>query len=171
MSRSFLIAVTMLAALVAPAAGAEVPAQYRGLWCDGSKGYYRCQEATSEYRQAAQRHNALVRDGLPCWRGILSGSPRLGRAHTREGRPWYGKHESPSSLDAVPKGINPKEQRGAGYCEAAAAVCPLADLQRKAPETETDARMRSRRVSLLRGRAQPLGSVGASDQRLMDFTA
>jgi hypothetical protein len=48
MSRSFLIAVTMLAALVAPAAGAEVPAQYRGLWCDGSKGYYRCREATSE---------------------------------------------------------------------------------------------------------------------------
>ena len=32
MSRSFLIAVTMLAALVAPAAGAEVPPQYRGLW-------------------------------------------------------------------------------------------------------------------------------------------
>jgi hypothetical protein len=100
---------------------------------------------------------------------ILLGGPRSRAGHTREGCPCFGKHESPSSLDAVPKGINPKEQRGAGYCEAAAAVCPLADLQRKAPETETDARMRSRRVSLLRGRAQPLGSVGASDRRLDGF--
>ena len=30
------------------AAGAEVPAQYRGLWCHDSKGYYRCRKATSE---------------------------------------------------------------------------------------------------------------------------
>jgi hypothetical protein len=34
--------------LLRSAEGAEVPAQYRGLWCDGSKGYYRCREATSE---------------------------------------------------------------------------------------------------------------------------
>ena len=52
MSRSFLIAFTMLAALVKPAAGAEVPAQYRGLWCsvlgtDGTR-YYRCRHATGE---------------------------------------------------------------------------------------------------------------------------
>jgi hypothetical protein len=35
-------------AAISPAADAEAPAQYRGLWCDGSKGYYRCRKATSE---------------------------------------------------------------------------------------------------------------------------
>ena len=41
-------ALTVLMASITAAAGAEVPAQYRGLWCDDSKGYYRCRKATSE---------------------------------------------------------------------------------------------------------------------------
>ena len=42
-------ALTVLMASIPAAAGAEVPAQYRGLWCDDSKGYYhRCRKATSE---------------------------------------------------------------------------------------------------------------------------
>ena len=41
-------ALTVLVASITAAAGAEVPAQYRGLWCNDSKGYYRCRKATSE---------------------------------------------------------------------------------------------------------------------------
>jgi hypothetical protein len=40
--------VVLLALIALGVAFADVPAQYRGLWCDGSKGYYRCREATSE---------------------------------------------------------------------------------------------------------------------------
>src|SRR5258708_6444668 len=40
----------------APAARAEVPAQYRGLWCEARDGtYYRCREATSEGYQHIHR--------------------------------------------------------------------------------------------------------------------
>ena len=38
----------ILMASITAAVAAEVPAQYRGLWCDDSKGYYRCRKATSE---------------------------------------------------------------------------------------------------------------------------
>jgi hypothetical protein len=58
--RSFIIAAAMLAVLVAPAAAAEVPSQYRGLWCDlpGSGGslYRRCRHATSEGYLDIRRH-------------------------------------------------------------------------------------------------------------------
>ena len=65
MARSFLIAVTMLAALVVPVAGAEVPAQYRGLWCEARDGtYYRCREATSEgYRHIRRDRIKLSEEG------------------------------------------------------------------------------------------------------------
>jgi hypothetical protein len=49
--RSFLIAVTMLVAFVAPVAGAEVPAQYRGQWCYAANPkqlFYRCRESNAE---------------------------------------------------------------------------------------------------------------------------
>ena len=41
-----------VAALVAPAAGAEVPAQYRGLWCDGSK----YENTTCRHRSRSNHH-------------------------------------------------------------------------------------------------------------------
>jgi hypothetical protein len=48
-TRTFYVCAALLVATPA-SAGAEVPAQYRGLWCAGSNGtrYYRCQEATGE---------------------------------------------------------------------------------------------------------------------------
>ena len=48
MTKLAIFALAVLMASVLAAAGAEVPAQYRGLWCDDSKGYYRCRKATSE---------------------------------------------------------------------------------------------------------------------------
>jgi hypothetical protein len=49
----------------APAAGAEVPAQYRGLWCEARDGaYYRCREANSEgYQHIRRDHIKLSEEG------------------------------------------------------------------------------------------------------------
>jgi hypothetical protein len=67
MSRSLLIAVTMLAALVVPVAGAEVPAQYRGLWCEARDGtYYRCREATSEASRYISRNRINITEEPDC---------------------------------------------------------------------------------------------------------
>jgi hypothetical protein len=41
-------AIVAVALAIATVARADVPTQYRGLWCGGSKGYYRCRKATSE---------------------------------------------------------------------------------------------------------------------------
>ena len=49
-------ALTVLMASITAAAGAEVPAQYRGLWCDARDGtYYRCRKATDEGYQHIRR--------------------------------------------------------------------------------------------------------------------
>jgi TonB family protein len=51
----------------APAAGAEVPAQYRGLWCEARDGtYYRCREATSEGYQHIHRDRIKLSEEGDC---------------------------------------------------------------------------------------------------------
>jgi hypothetical protein len=56
-----------LAVLVAPATGAEVPAQYRGLWCEGKQnGHYRCKVQTSEAGRYIKRHDFNITEEGDC---------------------------------------------------------------------------------------------------------
>jgi hypothetical protein len=96
-------------------------------------------------RPKEQREEAITRRRS-------SQSTRSHKLGESEGRPCRD-HERPSSQDAVPKGINPKEQR---YCGAAAAVWPLADLQRKGPDGDGQARSASWRWLASRPRRSPL---------------
>ena len=59
--------IIMLTALTTPAASAEAPAQYRGLWCGARDGtYYRCREATSEGYQHIRRDRIKVSEEGDC---------------------------------------------------------------------------------------------------------
>ncbi len=49
------------------AAGAEVPAQYRGLWCEARDGaYYRCRKATSESSRLIRRDGFNITEEPDC---------------------------------------------------------------------------------------------------------
>ena len=77
MSRSFLIAVTMLAAFVVPVAGAEVPAQYRGLWCEARDGtYYRCQVGNSDSSPDIHRNYLILTEEGRC--SVVTVTPKAG---------------------------------------------------------------------------------------------
>jgi hypothetical protein len=102
MSRSFLIAVTMLAALVAPAAGAEVPAQYRGLWCDGSKGYYRCREATSEAYLDIRRDRINLSEEGDCRITAVTSSAKGHRLRVYSPRTYSRTHRNMSICGSTP---------------------------------------------------------------------
>jgi hypothetical protein len=60
-------ALTVLMASITAAAGAEVPAQYRGLWCEARDGtYYRCREATSEAARLIRRDGFNITEEGDC---------------------------------------------------------------------------------------------------------
>ena len=60
-------ALTVLMASITAAAGAEVPAQYRGLWCDARDGtYYRCRKATDEGYQHIRRDRIKLSEEGDC---------------------------------------------------------------------------------------------------------
>jgi len=60
-------ALTVLMASITAAAGAEVPAQYRGLWCDARDGtYYRCRKATDEGYQHIRRDRIKLSEEGNC---------------------------------------------------------------------------------------------------------
>jgi hypothetical protein len=65
-----LTATIAVTTLVATAAGAEVPAQYRGLWCSvpGTAGtrYYRCRHATGEDCLAIRRDRINLTEESDC---------------------------------------------------------------------------------------------------------
>ena len=51
----------------APAADAEVPAQYRGLWCEARDGtYYRCRKATGESSRLIRRDGFNITEEPDC---------------------------------------------------------------------------------------------------------
>jgi hypothetical protein len=43
-----------------------VPTQYRGLWCDGGTGYYRCRKATSESYLDIRRNRINISEEGDC---------------------------------------------------------------------------------------------------------
>ena len=73
MKYATLLGLAILMASITAAAGAEVPAQYRGLWCEATERptsktssvtYYRCREATSEgYLQIRRDRINLSEEG------------------------------------------------------------------------------------------------------------
>src|SRR5262245_20136014 len=70
LTMKYLLATAAVLALTnAAAAGAEVPAKYRGLWCDTEKGpvyWYRCRKATSEAYQDIGRDRMKVDEENSC---------------------------------------------------------------------------------------------------------
>jgi hypothetical protein len=64
---TLLLGLAILMTSVLAAAGAEVPAQYRGLWCEARDGtYYRCREATSEGYQHIHRDRIRLSEEGDC---------------------------------------------------------------------------------------------------------
>ena len=62
-------ALTVLMASITAAAGAEVPAQYRGLWCDANRDgtiMYRCRKATDESSRLIRRDGFNITEEGDC---------------------------------------------------------------------------------------------------------
>ena len=57
----------LMASTIIAAAAAEVPAQYRGLWCEARDGtYYRCRKATSESSRLIRRDGFNITEEPDC---------------------------------------------------------------------------------------------------------
>ena len=76
---------TILAASVVPAASAEVPAQYRGLWCsapdtNGTR-YYRCRSATDEAYLDIRRNRINLTEESDCYVNVVVSIAKGHRLH------------------------------------------------------------------------------------------
>jgi hypothetical protein len=76
---TLLLGLAIVLASVATARASEVPAQYRGLWCEARDGtYYRCREATSEASRYIRRDRINVTEEPDC--RIIAVTP-MARGH------------------------------------------------------------------------------------------
>jgi hypothetical protein len=89
------------------AAGAEVPAQYRGLWCEAQDGaYYRCREATGESSRLIRRDGFNVTEEgdcrVKCCHAERQRSPASYALHGHVGRIRTGRCQSAARRSRPP---------------------------------------------------------------------
>jgi hypothetical protein len=95
-------ALTVLMASITAAAGAEVPAQYRGLWCDDSKGYYRCRKATSEAYLHIRRDRINLSEEGDCRITAVTSSAKGHRLRVYCPRTYSRTHPNMSICGSTP---------------------------------------------------------------------
>jgi hypothetical protein len=80
---------SVVAAAPAPAAGTEVPAQYRGLWCHDQRGtYYRCRVGNSDSSPDIHRNYLILTEEGRC--SVVTVTPKAGGHRLHAYSPSHG---------------------------------------------------------------------------------
>jgi hypothetical protein len=92
-----MITATLALAFISTARAAEVPKQYRGLWCEGGQGYYRCKQATSESYLNIRRDRINLSEESDC--RITAVTPRAEGHRLRVRCPSDAMADSPKQIN------------------------------------------------------------------------